>query len=246
MLRCYFVSSPNLQQIHKIYPTLNNTSDHGLSNPFKDPEEVANGLRGKKILWWSVVSYSIGNEFTAGFKCLHRRRSEGLKSGKREGCTSRNKYVRTYVHTYFPSEKLIPEGWPRILDTFCVNYTKQESWFLNAFLVHWTLNRKSFRHKRNVNEGKKGRMERRGRRRKRLLDEPRETRRHWKLKEEALDRTVWRTRFARRLWTFHTTDYILIMFDSFFQIPWQELILTLKLNIFQMKFLNSEWSLSLV
>jgi hypothetical protein len=43
-----------------------------------------------------------------------------------------------------------------------------------------------------------GRIEmtgRRGRRRKQLLDDLKETRRYWKLKEEALDRTLWRTRF---------------------------------------------------
>jgi hypothetical protein len=32
-------------------------------------------------------------------------------------------------------------------------------------------------------------------RRKQLLDDLDETRRYWKLKEEALDRTLWRTRF---------------------------------------------------
>jgi hypothetical protein len=37
----------------------------------------------------------------------------------------------------------------------------------------------------------------RGRRRKQLLDDLREKKRYWKLKEEALDRTVWRTRFGR-------------------------------------------------
>jgi hypothetical protein len=36
---------------------------------------------------------------------------------------------------------------------------------------------------------------RRGRRRKQLLDDLKEKRRYWKLKEEALDRTRWRTRF---------------------------------------------------
>ena len=40
--------------------------------------------------------------------------------------------------------------------------------------------------------------ERRGRRRKQLLDDLRETRRNWKLKEQALHRTLWRTRFGRR------------------------------------------------
>jgi hypothetical protein len=38
---------------------------------------------------------------------------------------------------------------------------------------------------------------RRGRRPKQLLDDATETTGYWKLKEEALDRTVWRTRFGR-------------------------------------------------
>jgi hypothetical protein len=38
---------------------------------------------------------------------------------------------------------------------------------------------------------------RRGRRREQLLDDLKEKRRYWKLKEEALDRTVWRTGFGR-------------------------------------------------
>jgi hypothetical protein len=50
-------------------------------------------------------------------------------------------------------------------------------------------------------EGKvEGRIEmtgRRGRRRKQLLDDLKEKRGYWKLKEEALDRTLWRTRFGR-------------------------------------------------
>jgi hypothetical protein len=32
---------------------------------------------------------------------------------------------------------------------------------------------------------------------KQLLDELKEKRRYWRLKEEALDRTLWRTRFGR-------------------------------------------------
>jgi hypothetical protein len=36
-----------------------------------------------------------------------------------------------------------------------------------------------------------------GRRRKQLLNDLKEKRRYWKLKEEALDRTLWRTRFGR-------------------------------------------------
>jgi hypothetical protein len=54
---------------------------------------------------------------------------------------------------------------------------------------------------KHVIEGKiEGRIEvtgRWGRRRKQLLDELKETKIYWKLKEEALVRTVWRTRFER-------------------------------------------------
>jgi hypothetical protein len=46
-------------------------------------------------------------------------------------------------------------------------------------------------------EGRIERTGRRGRRRKQLQDDLREKRKHWKLKEEALDRTVWRTSFGR-------------------------------------------------
>jgi hypothetical protein len=34
-------------------------------------------------------------------------------------------------------------------------------------------------------------------RRKQLLDDLKEKKRYWKLKEEALDHTLWRTRFGR-------------------------------------------------
>jgi hypothetical protein len=54
---------------------------------------------------------------------------------------------------------------------------------------------------KRVIEGKiAGRIEMTGRqrrRRKHLLDYVKETRGYWKLKEEALDRAVWRIRFAR-------------------------------------------------
>jgi hypothetical protein len=54
---------------------------------------------------------------------------------------------------------------------------------------------------KHVIEGKlEGRIEmtgRRGRRCKQLLDDLKEKRRYWKLKEEVLDRTLWRTRFGR-------------------------------------------------
>jgi hypothetical protein len=54
---------------------------------------------------------------------------------------------------------------------------------------------------KHVTEGKlEGRIEmtgRRGRRSKQLLDDLKEKRRYWKLKEEALDCILWRTCFGR-------------------------------------------------
>jgi hypothetical protein len=46
-------------------------------------------------------------------------------------------------------------------------------------------------------EGRTEMMGGRGRRRKQLLDDLKENRRYWKLKEEALDHTLWRTHFGR-------------------------------------------------
>jgi hypothetical protein len=64
---------------------------------------------------------------------------------------------------------------------------------------------------KHVIEGKlEGRIEmtgRRGRRRKQLLDDLKERRRYWKVKEEALDRTIWRT----WLWTCRKTDCVMMM-----------------------------------
>ena len=48
-----------------------------------------------------------------------------------------------------------------------------------------------------VSEGKTEWTRRRERRRKQLLDDLNATRGYWKLKEEALYRTVWRSRFGR-------------------------------------------------
>jgi hypothetical protein len=56
-------------------------------------------------------------------------------------------------------------------------------------------------HSKNVTEGKiEGGIEmigRPGRRCKQILDDLKETRGYWKLKEEALHRTLWRSRFGR-------------------------------------------------
>jgi hypothetical protein len=48
----------------------------------------------------------------------------------------------------------------------------------------------------------------RGRRRMQLLDDLKETRRYWKVKEEAQDRTLWRTQQSvwKRLLTSRETD----------------------------------------
>jgi hypothetical protein len=54
--------------------------------------------------------------------------------------------------------------------------------------------------KHYIEEKIDGRIEmtgRRGRRRKQLLDDLKEKRRYWKLKEEAVDRILWRTHFER-------------------------------------------------
>jgi hypothetical protein len=51
---------------------------------------------------------------------------------------------------------------------------------------------------KHVTEGKlEGRIEMIGRRRKQLVGDLKEKRRYWKLKEEALDRIMWRTHFGR-------------------------------------------------
>jgi hypothetical protein len=64
---------------------------------------------------------------------------------------------------------------------------------------------------KQVIEGKiKGEMEvtRRGRRRKKLLDDLKDRRGYSHLKEEALDRSsIWRNRFGKRLWTCRQTEY---------------------------------------
>ena len=46
-------------------------------------------------------------------------------------------------------------------------------------------------------EGRIEMMGRQGRRYKQLLDDLKEKRRYWKLKEEALDHTLWRTHFGK-------------------------------------------------
>jgi hypothetical protein len=71
---------------------------------------------------------------------------------------------------------------------------RRANWFgrilrRNCLLKHVT--------ERNL-EGRVEITARRGRRHKQLLDDLKEKRGYWKLKEEALDGTMWRTRFGRQ------------------------------------------------
>jgi hypothetical protein len=50
---------------------------------------------------------------------------------------------------------------------------------------------------KHIIEGKIRGTRRRGRRRMQLLDDLKEAKRYWNLKEEAQDRTLWRTQFGR-------------------------------------------------
>jgi len=55
---------------------------------------------------------------------------------------------------------------------------------------------------RQLNEGKVEQgTGRQGRRSKQILVDLKEKRKIWKLEEEALDRTLWRTRFERGCWS---------------------------------------------
>jgi hypothetical protein len=66
-------------------------------------------------------------------------------------------------------------------------------------------------------EGKIEVRVRRGRRCKQLLDDFKDARRYWKLKEEALDRTVWRTGFARGYGLAYCNSYcVVIILDNVF------------------------------
>ena len=64
-----------------------------------------------------------------------------------------------------------------------------------------------------------------GRRRKQLFGDVKEKRGYWKLKEEALDRTLWRTRFGRGYRAIVKAE---LRYESFV-IAYEEAILTLNL-----------------
>jgi len=68
-------------------------------------------------------------------------------------------------------------------------------------------------------EGKIEVRVRRGRRSKQLLDELRDARRYWTLKEKALDRIVWRTGFGRGYGLPYRNSYCVVMIlDNLFLI----------------------------
>jgi hypothetical protein len=86
---------------------------------------------------------------------------------------------------------------------FCTIKRRQSNWIGHILCTNCLL--------KQAIEGKiQGRIEmtgRRKRRRKQLLDDLKEKRRHWKLKQEALDRTLWRTLFGRGFEPVVKTDY---------------------------------------
>jgi hypothetical protein len=73
----------------------------------------------------------------------------------------------------------------------CIGYTLRR----NCLLSH-------------IIEGKIVGTRRRGRRRKQLLDDLKEARRYGKLKEEAQDRTLWRTQFGKDYYVTQTGSFI--------------------------------------
>jgi len=60
------------------------TSDHGLSHPFKGVGAVANGLSGTQMCWRNVSTFSIGAECTRRtFKCPPQLEAKVLRSTSR-------------------------------------------------------------------------------------------------------------------------------------------------------------------
>jgi len=80
---------------------------------------------------------------------------------------------------------------------------RKDNWTGHTMLSKYLLKHASERKIEGRIEGKG----RRGRRRKQILDDLKETKRAWKLKQDALDVPLWRTRFGTGLWTFGETEY---------------------------------------
>jgi len=56
------------------------TSDHGMSHPFKRPRAVTNYLKGITMHCSSASSFSFGAKCTRGFKCPYRLEHKRLRS----------------------------------------------------------------------------------------------------------------------------------------------------------------------
>jgi hypothetical protein len=81
---------------------------------------------------------------------------------------------------------------PRVKEEWNILHTirqRKANWIRHIFRRNCLL--------KHIIEGKIIGTRRRGRRRKQLLDDPKEARGYWKLKEEAQDRTLWRIQFGR-------------------------------------------------
>ena len=99
-------------------------------------------------------------------------------------------YISTHTHTYTHTQYYRESRKRNILHK---RKRRKANWISHILHRNCQLE--------HVIEGQiEGRIEvagRRGRRCKRLLDDLKETRGYWKLKEEELDRTLWRNRFGR-------------------------------------------------
>jgi len=68
--------------------------DRGLSPPFKGPGGIANVLTGIKCALVNCLFIPVGAEYTKDFNYPPtEENSRGLKSGEREGHTSKSKHL---------------------------------------------------------------------------------------------------------------------------------------------------------
>jgi hypothetical protein len=93
-------------------------------------------------------------------------------------------------------------SWTERINNEAVLHTQQEERNIlhtirrrNANWIGYILRRNCLL--KHIIEGKISGTRRRGRRRKQLLDDLKEARRYWQLKEGAQDRIIWRTQFGR-------------------------------------------------
>jgi len=119
--------------------------------------------------------------------------------------TGRCLVIYTYIYIYREREREREEQSCEKLSVIYSQNVKKERNILHAIKkrkAYWIghLSRRNYFLKLVIERNIAGRIDvmgRRGRRRKQLLDDLTERRIHSKLKEEALDRTLWGTRFGR-------------------------------------------------